>query len=117
VNDDQFDMSSLLQQAQAMQQQLLAAQARAAEQVVEGHAGGGVVKVQVTGGLEFRSITISPQVVDPGDIPMLEDLVLAAVNDAVARAQETTQAATADALGGLDLGGLGGGLGLPGGAG
>ena len=101
------DMGDLLRQAQAMQEQLMAAQARAAEQVVEGQAGGGVVKVQVTGSMEFRSVTISPDAVDPDDVEMLEDLVLAAIHDATAKVQELQQGA----LGGLDMGGLGGLLG------
>ena len=104
---DQFDMGSLFEQAQAMQQQLLDAQAKAAELVVEGQAGGGMVKVRVTGGMEVQSVSISPEVVDPDDVPMLEDLVLAAIHDAMTKVQEATQAATRDALGGLDLGGLG----------
>lgn len=107
MSNEQFDMGSLLQQAQAMQQQLMEAQAQAAEQVVEGQSGGGVVKVRMTGGMEFQAVTIDPSAVDPDDVGMLEDLVLAAVNDAVAKAQEATQAATSQALGGLDLGGLG----------
>jgi DNA-binding YbaB/EbfC family protein len=97
-------MDDLLASAQRMQEQLLAAKADAEATVVEGHSGGGVVKVAVTGGLEFRSVTIDPSVVDPDDVPMLEDLVLAALHDAVARAQEVQ----AGAMGGLDLGGLGG---------
>ena len=101
----EFDISALVEQAQQMQSQLLDAQAQAAEQVVEGHAGGGVVKVEVTGGLEFRRVTIDPKVVDPADVAMLEDLVLAAVRDAVTRIEELKQ----EALGGL--GGLAGGLG------
>ena len=107
MSSEGFDMGSLLQQAQAMQQQLLEAQAQAAEQVVEGQSGGGVVKVRVTGGMAFEAVTIDPKAVDPDDVGMLEDLVLAAVNDAVAKVQEATQAATQNALGGLDLGGLG----------
>lgn len=107
MSSEGFDMGSLLEQAQAMQQQLMEAQAQAAEQVVEGQAGGGVVKVRVTGGMDFQAVTIDPQAVDPDDVGMLEDLVLAAVNDAVAKVQEATQAATQSALGGLDLGGLG----------
>jgi nucleoid-associated protein EbfC len=103
----QPDMGDLLRQAQAMQEQLMAAQAAAAEQVVEGQAGGGVVKVQVTGGMDFRSVSISPDAVDPDDVEMLEDLVLAALHDAMARVQELQQGA----LGGLDMGGLGGLLG------
>ena len=100
------DMSALLQQAQQMQQQLLAAQAEAAEQVHEGTAGGGAVKVTVTGGMEFQSVTIRPDAVDPDDVEMLQDLVLAAVREAVA----SVNAAQQNALGGI-AGGLGGLLG------
>lgn len=106
MSEPQFDLGGLLEQAQAMQQQLLDAQARAAETVVEGQSGGGMVRVQMTGAMEVQSVTIDPQVVDPDDVAMLEDLVLAAVHDAVARVQEAAQAATRDALGGLDLPGL-----------
>src|SRR5215210_7477809 len=70
------DLSQLLEQAQAMQQQLMEAQAQAAEQVVEGVSGGGVVKVTVTGGMDFQSVTIDPAAVDPEDVEMLQDLVL-----------------------------------------
>lgn len=100
------DLSQLLEQAQAMQQQLMEAQAAAAEQVVEGVSGGGVVKVSVTGGMDFQSVTIDPSAVDPDDVEMLQDLVLAAIHDAVARVNELQQ----DSLGGLG-GALGGMLG------
>jgi DNA-binding YbaB/EbfC family protein len=100
------DLGALLQQAQQMQQQLLAAQAQAAEQVHEGTSGGGAVRIEVTGGMEFRSVTIRPDAVDPDDVDMLQDLVLAAINDAVAK----VNAAQQDALGGIG-GALGGGLG------
>lgn len=103
----QPDINSLLKQAQKMQQQLVEAQQQAAEQVVEGVAGGGVVKVTVTGGMEFRSVSIDPAAVDPDDVEMLEDLVLAAIHDAMSKVQELSQ----QAMGGLDLGGLGGLLG------
>ena len=99
------DLQGLLAQAQQVQEQLLAAQAAAAEQVFEGSAGGGVVVVALTGGMEVRTVRISPEVVDPSDVEMLEDLVLAAIRDAVAQAQDAQQAS----LGGLGLGG--GGLG------
>lgn len=108
------DLSALLAQAQEMQEQLMAAQAQAAEAVVEGQAGGGVVKVQVTGGLDFRSVSIDPGAVDPADVEMLEDLVLAALHDAMARVNEAQQGAMGG-LGGLagelGEGGLGGLLG------
>ena len=100
----QPNMNDLLKQAQKMQDQLMQAQAAAAEQVVEGQSGGGVVKVQVTGNMEFQSVHIDPAAVDPSDVAMLEDLVLAAIHDAVAKVNEISQ----QAVGGLDLGGLGG---------
>jgi nucleoid-associated protein EbfC len=107
VSPNQPDMGDLLKQAQKMQEQLMEAQAAAAEQVVEGQSGGGVVKVTVTGGMEFQSVSIDPDAVDPEDVAMLEDLVLAAIHDAVAKANQLTQ----QAMGDLDLGGLGGLLG------
>jgi DNA-binding YbaB/EbfC family protein len=105
-----FDLGELLKQAQAMQEQVMAAQATAADQIVEGSAGGGAVKVTVTGGMDFRSVHIDPKAVDPADVEMLEDLVLAAIHDAVARANEISQ----QAFGGLGLPGLPGMPGLPG---
>ena len=102
----QPNMNELLKQAQKMQEQLLAARAEAEEKEVEGQAGGGMVKVRVTGGMEFRSVTIDPAAVDPDDVAMLEDLVLAAIRDAVAKAGAISE----QAMGGLDLGGLGSGL-------
>jgi DNA-binding YbaB/EbfC family protein len=105
---EQFDLGALLEKAQAMQQQLAEAQAAAADQVVEGRAGGGAVKVRITGALKVMTVSIEPEVIDPADPGMLEDLVVAATNDALARVQELNQ----EALGGLDLGGAAGGLNL-----
>ena len=102
-----FDLGGLLEQAQQMQQQLMDAQAALADEVVEGHAGGGVVKVTVTGGMEFRSVKIDKSAVDPDDVEMLEDLILAALHDAANKVQELTQ----QGMGQLGLGGLGGLLG------
>jgi len=102
------DMSSLLAQAQQMAEQLTAQQAAAQETEVEGQAGGGAVKIRMTGGGEFLSVRIAPSAVDPEDVEMLEDLVLAALNDAVANAGALIE--TPD-MGGLDLGAMGfGGL-------
>jgi nucleoid-associated protein EbfC len=100
-----FDIGGLLAQAQQMQEQLMAAQAQAASAVVEGTAGGGAVAISVTGGLDFRSVRIDPSVIDPDDPSLLEDLVLAALHDAVNRVNEAQQAT----MGGFDLGGLLGG--------
>ena len=108
-----LDMNAILQQAQAMGEQLMAAQEEAAAQVYEGQAGGGAVKISVTGGFAFQNVTIAPNAVDPDDVEMLEDLILAALNDAVAQVGDAGDAGGMD-LGGLDLGGLLGGGGLGG---
>ncbi|MGI9624062.1 MAG: YbaB/EbfC family nucleoid-associated protein [Acidimicrobiales bacterium] len=104
-----LDMNAILQQAQQMGEQLMAAQQEAAAEIHEGQAGGGAVKIQVTGGLQFLSVTIAPEAVDPNDVEMLQDLVLAALNDAVSHIGDD-QADGLD-LGDLDLGGLLGGEG------
>ena len=95
------DFGSLLGQAQA----LMAASAQAAEEIIEGQSGGGAVRVRVNGRFEFSAIEILPAAVDPTDVAMLEDLVLAALNDATSQIAARQQ----QALGGL--GGLGGLLG------
>ena len=105
-----FDLGALVEQAQAMQEQLAEAQELQAAQVVTGTAGGGKVAVEMTGGGEFRNVSISPDAVDPDDVELLEELVLAALRDAGSQVAEMQQ----QAMGGLDipdLGGLGGMLG------
>lgn len=103
-----LDLGSLLDLAGQMQQQLEQAQAEAAATVLQGVAGGGVVKVGVTGSGDFTSVTIDAQVVDPADVEMLQDLVLAALHDAMAQVRGVQGAGAGGALGGLpDLGGLG----------
>jgi DNA-binding YbaB/EbfC family protein len=103
------NMQQLLKQAQQMQEQLMSAQAELAEQTFEGTSGGGAVKAVVKGSNELVSIEISADVVDPTDVEMLEDLVVASVNAAMRTAAEATE----NRLGGLagGLGGLGGLLG------
>ena len=102
-----FDMGSLLGAAQSMQEQMMEAQEQLASAVVEGQAGGGVVRIEVTCGMEFRSVHIDPAAVDPEDPTLLEDLVLAALHEAVGAVNRLQ--AEASPLGGLDLGGLFGG--------
>jgi DNA-binding YbaB/EbfC family protein len=102
-------MQQLLKQAQKMQQEMMAAQESLKDEVVEASAGGGMVTVKVTGDLEVKAITIDPQAVDPDDVELLQDMVLAAVNEALRSAQELASSK----LGGIAGGGLGG-LGLPG---
>ena len=95
------DLGNLLAQMQQMQQHLMDAQASAAATVVEGRSGGGAVKVTVTGNMEFQAVVIDPSAVDPEDVEMLQDLVLAAIRDAVTQANDLNS----EALGGLGLGG------------
>src|SRR5689334_21161898 len=99
------NMEQLLQQAQKMQQEMLAAQVSRKDEVVEASAGGGMVTVQVTGDLHVKSIRIDPEAVDPDDLELLQDMVLAAVNEALRSAQELASAKLGGIAGGL--GGLG----------
>jgi DNA-binding YbaB/EbfC family protein len=100
------DMRKLMQQAQQMQEELTAAQDQLASATFEGSAGGGVVKATVTGSNEIVSVEIDPSVIDPDDAEMLEDLVVAAVNQAIKNAADAAQQSLGGLAGGLDLGGL-----------
>jgi nucleoid-associated protein EbfC len=95
----------MMKQLQQVQRQMEEAQATLADEIVEYSSGGGVVKVVADGHQNIRSITIDPQAVDPEDVSMLEDLVLAAVNGALEEAGK---------LAAERMGGLAGGLGIPG---
>ena len=100
------DLGQLMRQAQQMQQEMLKAQAELAQRRFEGSAGGGMVTATVTGGMELVDVHISPEVVDPSDVEMLEDLVTAAVRQAL----EAASAAANESIGEIG-GGLGGILG------
>lgn len=89
-----------------MQEQLAEAQDKLAEQEFEGTAGGGMVRATVTGGQELVRVSISPDVVDPEDVEMLEDLVVAAVRQASEAAGEAASQQLGGMAGGMDLGGL-----------
>ena len=102
------NMQQMLKQVQKMQQDMMAAQEKLKEETVEASAGGGMVTVVVGGDLTVREIRIAPNAVDPDDVELLQDMVLAAVNEGLRAAQELA----ASKLGGL-TGGLGD-LGLPG---
>jgi nucleoid-associated protein EbfC len=104
-----FDMNNLLQQVGQMQEQMQKAQEELANETVEATAGGGMVRVTANGAGEIREIKIDPKAVDPQDPELLEDMVLAAVNEALRSAKSLAEAK----LGGLAGGALGG-LGLPG---
>jgi DNA-binding YbaB/EbfC family protein len=102
-------MANLQRMAMQMQQDMTRIQAELAEAEVEGTAGGGVVHAVVTGKQELRSITIDPGAVDADDVEMLQDLVVAAVNDALDASRRLAEQKMAGVTGGL--GGLGGLLG------
>jgi DNA-binding YbaB/EbfC family protein len=99
---------------QKMQKDVEVAQEELKHEVVEASAGGGVVSVKVSGDLQVREVRIDPAAVDPEDVEILADMVLAATNEALRMAQELAERKMGGATAGLDLGGLGGGLGLPG---
>jgi DNA-binding YbaB/EbfC family protein len=103
--------TNLMRQMQRMQQDMESAQVALASEIVEGSAGGGVVKATATGTGELRAMSIAPEVVDPEDVEMLEDLVVAAVTEALRAAQELQAKTMGGVTGGLDLGPLGGLLG------
>ena len=108
----QPDLQMIMQQAQKMQEQLIAAQAELAAAEVTGQAGNGLVQVTMTAAGDVRAVRIDPKVVDPDDVDTLQDLVVGAMHDA-ARAAQQLQAEKMGPLAG-GLGGGGGGLGLPG---
>jgi DNA-binding YbaB/EbfC family protein len=101
-------MNKMLKQVQEMQAQMAQAQEELSNEVVEASAGGGMVRVKASGAGEVVEIKISAEAIDPEDPEMLEDLVLAAVNEALRNAQDLMQSKLGGAMGGL------GGLGLPG---
>ncbi len=107
------NMQQMLQQVQKMQQDMETAQEELKSEVVEASAGGGMVTVRVGGDLEVKAVQIDPAAVDPEDVEILADMVLAAVNEGLRMAQELVASKMGGATGGMDLGGLGG-LGLPG---
>jgi nucleoid-associated protein EbfC len=110
----QPNMNQMMRQVQQMQADMAKAQEALKSEVVEASAGGGMVTVKITGALELREVVIDPQAVDPDDVELLQDMVLAATNEAIRAAQELQESRLGGAMGGLDaLGGLGG-LGLPG---
>lgn len=94
-------MQQLLAQAQQMQQQLMAAQAEIAQTEVTGQAGGGLVTATVKGTGEVVALAIDPKVVDPEDVETLQDLVIGAIADAAAKAQEVASGKLGPLAGGL----------------
>jgi DNA-binding YbaB/EbfC family protein len=100
------DMGQLMKQAQDMQRRVAKVQAELKERIEEGSAGGGLVTALVNGAQDVVSVRIDPEAVDPEDVEMLEDLILAAIRQAMEKAREMARAEMAKATGGLGLPGL-----------
>lgn len=101
-----MNMNNLMKQAQKMQKQMEEAQAELEQKELEVTAGGGAVKIRITGKKQIKELILSPDVVDPDDVEMLQDLILSAVNEAVRQADEMFN---------REMGKFTGGMGLPGG--
>ena len=104
----QMNMQQMMKQARKMQEQLAAAQDKLKDVEVSASTGGGMVKVVATGEMQIKSIEISPDACDPEDVELLQDMVLAAVNEALSSAQEAagSQMSAATGLGGMNIPGL-----------
>ena len=103
----QPNINKMLKQVQQMQVDMAKAQEQLKNEVVEASAGGGTVTVKVSGDLEVKEIRIDPAAVDPEDVELLQDMVLAATNEAIRSAQELANRKLGGLTGGLDLGSLG----------
>ena len=103
-----MNMQQMMKQAQKMQKQLLEAQDKLKDVEVSASAGGGMVKVTATGDMEITSLTIDPEALDPEDVELLQDMIIAAVNDVLHSAQDAANQSMSAITGGL------GGLGIPG---
>ncbi|MFW5735682.1 MAG: YbaB/EbfC family nucleoid-associated protein, partial [Oceanidesulfovibrio sp.] len=96
-------MNDLVRQAQVMQKKIQKAQEELAQKEVEASVGGGMVSVVATGNQEIKSVKIDPQAVDPDDVPMLEDLVLSAVNEALKKAKDMAEEEMGSLTGGMKI--------------
>ncbi|MCD4795931.1 MAG: YbaB/EbfC family nucleoid-associated protein [Candidatus Cloacimonetes bacterium] len=99
-------MKDLMKQAQKMQQDLAKAQEELASKIVEGTSGGGMVKVEMNGKNQVLSLKIDPEVVDPNDIEMLEDLIIAAINEAQEKVSKSSEDEMSKLTGGMKIPGL-----------
>ncbi|MBL7148988.1 MAG: YbaB/EbfC family nucleoid-associated protein [Candidatus Cloacimonetes bacterium] len=99
-------MKDLMKKAQKMQQDLAKAQEELANKIVEGSAGGGMVKVEMNGKNQIISLKIDKEVVDPEDVEMLEDLIIAAINEAQEKITQTSQDELSKLTGGINIPGM-----------
>jgi DNA-binding YbaB/EbfC family protein len=100
------NMNSMMKQAQNLQKKMMKTQAELATKTIEASSGGGMVKVIANGAQKIESIVIEKEVADPEDIEMLQDLILAAVNDALNKSQEMVSSEMGKLTGGLNIPGL-----------
>ncbi len=100
------NMNNMMKQAQKLQKKMLQTQEELSSKTVEATSGGGMVKVVANGGQKIEAIFLEKEVVDPEDVEMLQDLVMAAVNDALKKAQEMVSAEMNKLTGGMNIPGL-----------
>lgn len=101
-----MNMQQMMKQARKMQEQLAVAQENLAQTTVDASAGGGMVKVKVNGSMMLDSITIDPDAVDPEDIEMLQDMIVAAVNEGIRQMTDLASKQMGSITGGLNIPGL-----------
>jgi DNA-binding YbaB/EbfC family protein len=101
-----MNLGSMMKQAQKMQAKMAEVQEELKNEVLEASAGGGMVKVTITGDLQVRSIVINPSAIDPDDAEILQDMVTAAVNEAIRSAQDLAARRMSEVTGGLNVPGL-----------
>ena len=102
-----MDLNAMMKQVQEMQSQMVEAQEKLKDEVVEASSGGGMVKVKMSGELRLLEISIDPEAIDPEEAELLQDMVTAAVNEAIRSAQELATSKLGGITGGGGLGGLG----------
>lgn len=98
------NIQKMMKQAQKMQADMVKTQEKLKEMIVEGTAGGGMVKIKMTAGSQIVDVTIDPEVVDPEDVEMLQDMIMAAFNDAVTKATELSNSEMNKVTGGMNFG-------------
>ncbi|HPT71370.1 MAG TPA: YbaB/EbfC family nucleoid-associated protein [Candidatus Cloacimonadota bacterium] len=100
------NMKDMMKQAQKMQQDLMKAQEEAANQIIEATAGGGIVKIEMNGKYEVQNIKIDPEVVNPDDVEMLEDLLIAALKEAHDKVEKASEESMSKITGNIKIPGL-----------
>lgn len=101
-----MNMQQMMKQARKMQEQMAAMQAELAQTTVDASAGGGMVKVTVNGDMQITSLKLDPEAIDPEDVEMLEDMIIAAVNEAVRGVAEVANKQMGSIAGGLNIPGM-----------